>query len=45
MRDIAQKFNKDFGRDFFPPPEPLIFGAATRVMSLVLIANQIRTYW
>jgi tryptophanyl-tRNA synthetase len=33
-RDIAQKFNKDFGRDFFPLPEPLIFGAATRVMSL-----------
>ena len=33
-RDIAQKFNKDFGRDFFPVVEPLIFGAATRVMSL-----------
>src|SRR5271154_320219 len=33
-RDIAQKFNKDFGRNFFPLPEPLIFGAATRVMSL-----------
>jgi tryptophanyl-tRNA synthetase len=33
-RDIAQKFNKDFGVDFFPPVEPLIFGAATRVMSL-----------
>jgi len=33
-RDIAQKFNNDFGRDFFPLPEPLIFGAATRVMSL-----------
>ena len=33
-RDIAQKFNNDFGTDFFPIPEPLIFGAATRVMSL-----------
>ncbi len=33
-RDIAQKFNKDFGVEFFPPVEPLIFGAATRVMSL-----------
>jgi tryptophanyl-tRNA synthetase len=33
-RDIAQKFNNDFGRSFFPLPEPLIFGAATRVMSL-----------
>src|SRR5262245_50674303 len=33
-RDIAQKFNNDFGRDFFPLPEPLIFGTATRVMSL-----------
>jgi tryptophanyl-tRNA synthetase len=33
-RDIAQKFNKDFAVDFFPLPEPLIFGAATRVMSL-----------
>mgnify|MGYP003393649882 CR=1 FL=1 len=33
-RDIAQKFNNDFGVDFFPPVEPLIFGAATRVMSL-----------
>ena len=34
-RDIAQKFNNDFRRpDFFPLPEPLIFGAATRVMSL-----------
>ena len=34
-RDIAQKFNTDFGReDFFPLPEPLIEGAATRVMSL-----------
>jgi tryptophanyl-tRNA synthetase len=33
-RDIAQKFNNDFGVDFFPAIEPLIFGAATRVMSL-----------
>lgn len=34
-RDIAQKFNNDFGvEDFFPQPEPLIFGTATRVMSL-----------
>ncbi len=33
-RDIAQKFNNDFTTDFFPIPEPLIFGQATRVMSL-----------
>jgi len=34
-RDIAQKFNNDFGApDFFPQPEPVIVGAATRVMSL-----------
>jgi tryptophanyl-tRNA synthetase len=42
-RDIAQKFNNDFGASirgkgfgevFFPLPEPLIQGAATRVMSL-----------
>ncbi len=34
-RDTAQKFNNDFGaEDFFPQPEPLIMGAATRVMSL-----------
>jgi tryptophanyl-tRNA synthetase len=42
-RDIAQKFNNDFagsiqahgyGGDFFPLPEPLIQGPATRVMSL-----------
>ena len=33
-RDIAQKFNNDFNTDFFPIPEPLIFGEATRVMSL-----------
>src|SRR5476651_2266102 len=34
-RDIAQKFNNDFGvPDFFPLPEPVITGTATRVMSL-----------
>ena len=34
-RDIAQKFNNDFAAPgFFPLPEPLIFGAAARVMSL-----------
>jgi len=42
-RDIAQKFNNDFsesiaahghGDRFFPQPEPLITGPATRVMSL-----------
>ena len=34
-RDTAQKFNNDFSApDFFPLPEPLIMGAATRVMSL-----------
>ena len=42
-RDIAQKFNSDFaasisenghGDSFFPLPEPLIQGPATRVMSL-----------
>jgi tryptophanyl-tRNA synthetase len=42
-RDIAQKFNNDFsesitavgeGSQFFPLPEPLIQGPATRVMSL-----------
>ena len=34
-RDTAQKFNNDFGApDFFPLPEPLIMGAAKRVMSL-----------
>jgi tryptophanyl-tRNA synthetase len=34
-RDIAIKFNNDFAApDFFPVTEPLIFGAATRVMSL-----------
>ena len=42
-RDIAQKFNNDyaasihahgFGETFFPLPEPVITGEATRVMSL-----------
>lgn len=34
-RDIAQKFNNDFGAPgYFPLPEPLIQGPATRVMSL-----------
>jgi tryptophanyl-tRNA synthetase len=42
-RDIAQKFNNDyaksieangFGEAFFPQPEPIIQGPATRVMSL-----------
>ena len=33
-RDIAMKFNHDFGVDFFPITEPVIEGAATRVMSL-----------
>ena len=34
-RDIAQKFNNDFGvEDFFPLPEPLIRAEAARVMSL-----------
>ena len=42
-RDIAQKFNNDFsdsierhghGKSYFPLPEPIIQGPATRVMSL-----------
>jgi tryptophanyl-tRNA synthetase len=33
-RDIAQKFNSDFGTEFFPLVEPLIQGEAARVMSL-----------
>jgi tryptophanyl-tRNA synthetase len=32
--DIAQKFNHDYGVDFFPTIEPLILGPAARVMSL-----------
>ena len=33
-RDIAQKFNNDFGVELFPMPEPIILGVASRVMSL-----------
>jgi tryptophanyl-tRNA synthetase len=34
-RDIAQKFNNDYAAPgFFPLPEPLIQGPATRIMSL-----------
>jgi tryptophanyl-tRNA synthetase len=33
-RDIAAKFNNDYGVDYFPLTEPVIEGAATRVMSL-----------
>ena len=34
-RDIAGKFNNDYNApDFFPLPEPVITGTATRVMSL-----------
>ena len=32
--DIAQKFNHDYGVEFFPRIEPLILGPAARVMSL-----------
>tara|TARA_Y100000590_G_scaffold269960_1_gene303191 strand:+ start:964 stop:1965 length:1002 start_codon:yes stop_codon:yes gene_type:complete len=33
-RDIANSFNDTYGNKFFPLVEPLIFGAAPRVMSL-----------
>ena len=33
-QEIARKFNHDYGVAFFPEPEPVIEGAATRVMSL-----------
>jgi len=33
-RDIATKFNQEYGKEFFPIPEPKIMGEATRVMSL-----------
>ena len=33
-RDIAQKFNNDWGKEVFPLTDPLILGDATRVMSL-----------
>ena len=33
-RDIAGAFNRNYDQDYFPLPEPLILGEATRVMSL-----------
>jgi tryptophanyl-tRNA synthetase len=33
-RDIAGAFNRAYGQEYFPLPEPLILGEATRVMSL-----------
>jgi len=33
-RDIAGTFNRNYDAEFFPLPEPLILGQATRVMSL-----------
>ncbi|MEK0084953.1 tryptophan--tRNA ligase [Benzoatithermus flavus] len=33
-RDIAGSFNRRFGNELFPLPEPMILGEATRVMSL-----------
>jgi tryptophanyl-tRNA synthetase len=33
-RDLAGTFNRRYEREFFPLPEPQIFGPATRVMSL-----------
>lgn len=33
-RDIATKFNTDFGVDLFPLPDPLVSKAAPRIMSL-----------
>jgi|SRR5579883_551389 len=33
-RDVAGAFNRRYGVEFFPLPEPQIFGAGTRVMSL-----------
>ncbi len=33
-RDLAATFNTRYGVDFFPQPEPVIAGAAPRVMSL-----------
>jgi tryptophanyl-tRNA synthetase len=33
-RDIAGAFNRRYGIDYFPLPEPLILGTAARVMSL-----------
>lgn len=34
VRDIAGAFNRRYGVEYFPLPEPQIFGEATRVMSL-----------
>ncbi|MEN8236195.1 MAG: tryptophan--tRNA ligase [Pseudomonadota bacterium] len=39
-RDIAAAFNHRHGQDYFPLPEPEIFGSATRVMSLRDGANK-----
>jgi len=33
-RDIAQKFNSDYGVDYFPQPEPVINKEVARIMSL-----------
>jgi tryptophanyl-tRNA synthetase len=33
-RDIAGAFNRAYGTEYFPLPEPMILGEATRVMSL-----------
>ena len=33
-RDIAQAFNRYYNKEFFPVPEPVISGNATRLMSL-----------
>jgi tryptophanyl-tRNA synthetase len=33
-RDVAGSFNRRFDVELFPPPEPMILGEATRVMSL-----------
>lgn len=34
LNDVAQKFNHDYGVEFFPAIEPMIQGVAARVMSL-----------
>src|SRR5271168_1524826 len=34
MRDIAGAFNRAYGHDYFPLPEPVIMGEAARIMSL-----------
>ena len=33
-RDIASAFNRKYGTEFFPLPEPMIMGEATRIMNL-----------